>query len=340
MHSDESDDRAGTVYRYLYNDRGRLQQFRIDNQVHANYRYDFFERINWRQTLNMTPAGATHYIQDLQGQLTVEATDSGTMLREYIWLDDMPLAVFADLDTASPQLYYVHPDHLNRPLRMTDSTQAVVWDAVYRPFGEAHSITGSATLNLRFPGQYFLIESGLAYNWHRHYDPSLGRYTQPDPIADHASQAPTESVFPSVPNATPASFPMMPRDNAVPLSFQDGPSLYSYVKSNPQQLVDREGLAAQLCILSPAICATVVRKAVEMCITVGAGVIAQMARSDDRDRKAECDHMYYEVDTPTCNAVTRRRGRAAGRRCHDSAAARYSACLRGDQIPPLNVWNN
>jgi RHS repeat-associated protein len=94
----------------------------------------------------------------------------------------MPLVVFADLDTASPKLYYVHPDHLNRPLRMTDGTQAVVRDAVYKPFGEAHSIIGSATLNLRFPGQYFLIESGLAYNWHRHYDPSLGRYTQPDPM--------------------------------------------------------------------------------------------------------------------------------------------------------------
>jgi hypothetical protein len=118
------DDRAGTVYRHLYNDRGRLMQFRIDNQVRANYRYDFFERINWRQTQNMTPAGATHYIQDLQGQLIVEATDTGTMLREYVWLDDIPLAVFADLDTATPQLYFVHPDHLNRPLRMTDGTQA------------------------------------------------------------------------------------------------------------------------------------------------------------------------------------------------------------------------
>jgi RHS repeat-associated protein len=154
----------------------------------------------------MTPAGTTHYIQDLQGQLIVEATDTGTPLREYIWIDDIPLAVFADLDTASPQLYFVHPDHLNRPLRMTDGTQAVVWDAVYRPFGDVHTITGSASLNLRFPGQYFLIESGLAYNWHRHYDPTLGRYTQPDPM-----------------------------------EFVDGPSLYSYANSAPTMHVDPEG---------------------------------------------------------------------------------------------------
>jgi RHS repeat-associated protein len=206
------DDRAGTVYRYLYNDRGRLMQFRIDNQVRANYRYDFFERLNWRQTLNMTPAGATHYVQDLNGQLIYEATDTGTPLREYVWIDDMPLAVFADLDTASPQLYFVHPDHLNRPLRMTDGTQAVVWDAVYKPFGEAHSITGSATLNLRFPGQYFLIESGLHYNWHRHYDATLGRFTQPDP-----------------------------------LEFVDGPSLYAYALSSPSMHTDPLGQDITIC---------------------------------------------------------------------------------------------
>lgn len=47
----------------------------------------------------------------------------------------MPLAVVADVDTVSPKLWFVHADHLNRPVRMTDGSQVVVWDAVYRPFG-------------------------------------------------------------------------------------------------------------------------------------------------------------------------------------------------------------
>ena len=46
--------------------------------------------------------------------------------------------------------------------------------------GAAQSITGTATLNARFPGQWFQVEAGLHYNWHRHYDPTLGRYTQRD----------------------------------------------------------------------------------------------------------------------------------------------------------------
>ncbi|RME57712.1 RHS repeat-associated core domain-containing protein, partial [Candidatus Parcubacteria bacterium] len=38
------------------------------------------------------------------------------------------------------------------------------------------------TNNFRFPGQYYDAETGLNYNYQRTYDPSLGRYTQTDPI--------------------------------------------------------------------------------------------------------------------------------------------------------------
>jgi RHS repeat-associated protein len=201
-----ADARVGTTYNYRYNKRGRLDQLSVGSTVTADYIYDGLERMALRTTQNMTPAGTTHYVYDLAGHLIAESTDSGATLREYLWLDDLPLAVVADVDTASPHLYFVHADHLDRPIKMTDGSKAVVWDAVYRPFGEAHSITGTASNNLRFPGQYFLIESGLHYNWHRHYDPTLGRYTQPDP-----------------------------------LGFVDGSSLYAYVGSSPTSRVDATG---------------------------------------------------------------------------------------------------
>jgi RHS repeat-associated protein len=73
--------------------------------------------------------------------------------------------------------------------------------------GGVHSITGTETLNARFPGQWFQIENGLHYNWHRHYDPTLGRYTQPDP-----------------------------------LGFVDGPGVYGYVRAKPLSVVDPLGL--------------------------------------------------------------------------------------------------
>ena len=37
-------------------------------------------------------------------------------------------------------------------------------------------------MELRFPGQWFLSESGLHQNWMRDYDPTTGRYIQADPL--------------------------------------------------------------------------------------------------------------------------------------------------------------
>ena len=36
--------------------------------------------------------------------------------------------------------------------------------------------------NLRFPGQYYDVETGLHYNYFRTYDPSTGKYLESDPI--------------------------------------------------------------------------------------------------------------------------------------------------------------
>ena len=157
-----ADTRGSAAYNYHYNNRNRLDQLSIGATVTADYVYDGLERLAIRTTQNMTPAGTAHYVYDRDGHLIAEATDAGNTTREYIWLDDMPLAVIADVDTASPNLYYVHADHLDRPLKMTDASEAVVWDAVYNPFGDVNAITGSGANNLRFPGQYFLIEVGPA----------------------------------------------------------------------------------------------------------------------------------------------------------------------------------
>lgn len=40
----------------------------------------------------------------------------------------------------------------------------------------------SLTYNLRFPGQYYMAETGLSQNLSRDYDPVVGRYIESDPI--------------------------------------------------------------------------------------------------------------------------------------------------------------
>jgi RHS repeat-associated protein len=178
-----------------------------------------------RTRVGASPADIAHYIHDIWGNIIAEtdgggATGATGTVREYIYMPeaeiaptmgsrtvvDRPVAVVDAVNTATPVTWFVHVDHQHRPIKMTNAAKAVVWDAVWLPWGGVHSITGSATLDARFPGQWFQLETGLHYNWHRSYDPTLGRYTQPDP-----------------------------------LGFVDGPSVYGYVSGGPQAEIDTDG---------------------------------------------------------------------------------------------------
>jgi RHS repeat-associated protein len=105
-------------------------------------------------------------------------------------------------------LYFIHPDHLGTPQRITDANQNIVWDAALRPFGEVEQMTQTFTLNLRFPGQYADAETGLNYNFFRDYDPSVGRYVESDPIG-----------------------------------LRGGLNTYAYAAGDPARWLDRQGLA-------------------------------------------------------------------------------------------------
>ncbi len=50
------------------------------------------------------------------------------------------------------------------------------------PPNENPSGQGTFTNNLRFPGQYYDVETGLNQNINRDYDPNTGRYVESDPI--------------------------------------------------------------------------------------------------------------------------------------------------------------
>ncbi len=82
----------------------------------------------------------------------------------------------------------MHTDQTATPREITDEAGQIVWRWDARPFGDSQAQNdpdgdGRAfVFNLRAPGQYYDSESGLFYNYHRYYDPELGRYITPDPI--------------------------------------------------------------------------------------------------------------------------------------------------------------
>jgi len=80
------------------------------------------------------------------------------------------------------KIYYFINDHLGTPQKLLNENADVVWSADYKPFGEADVYIETFENRFRLPGQYYDSETGLHYNYHRYYDPSIGRYLRADPI--------------------------------------------------------------------------------------------------------------------------------------------------------------
>jgi RHS repeat-associated protein len=119
-----------------------------------------------------------HY--DFDGNIIAESDSSGSISREYLYKGSSRLAM---VDVLAGNMYYYGNDQLGTPQIMTDSTNTVVWEGEYKPFGEADVNPNSTVVNnFRFPGQYYDQGTGLYYNYHRYYDPITGRYVTPDPI--------------------------------------------------------------------------------------------------------------------------------------------------------------
>ena len=176
---------TGATYTYLYNARKRLVEINLGSATAATYGYDFKEQRVWRNVAGTTNV-AINYIYDENGRLLAEHNgNTGAVIREYVWLDDMPLAVI-DSSSGTATTYYIHTGHLDEPQMMTNAAKTEVWNAYMTPFGKATVFTtASANVDMRLPGQWFQSEAaaaGLNQNHYRDYDPSLGRYIEADPM--------------------------------------------------------------------------------------------------------------------------------------------------------------
>jgi RHS repeat-associated protein len=200
-------------------------------------------------------------VHDLNGNRLAEHADTGAVIREYIWLDGRPLAVIE-----GGQTYWLHWDHILRPVMATSSTGAVVWAARYLPFGGIDQVlvdTGVLTQNIRFPGQWFQAETGLHQNGMRDYDPTTGRYLQADP-----------------------------------LGLVDGASVYGYARQSPVRWTDPTGLYVfpQGCAGGPVTCvgSAVVEMIIVGAIILNAPDVPDFGKSNCDD---DCARLYQDVET-------------------------------------------
>lgn len=156
---------------FTYDDAGRVATFN-DGSTTTTYTYNAFNQ----RTAKTTNGVTTYYIYGHDGML-YGVYQGLTKLNEFIYLEGVPVA---QVDT-SEAITYLHTDHLNTPRKGSDALGIEVWSWDSDAFGVGEA-TGSTTVNLRFPGQYYDSESGLHYNWNRYYDPETGRYITSDPI--------------------------------------------------------------------------------------------------------------------------------------------------------------
>jgi len=155
---------------------------------------------------------AITYAYDEAGHL-IEENNSGVIV-DYIYDNDLLAGLFLP---ATSTLYYVHTDPLGTPQYVTNSSAATVWSAQYQPYGST-TPSGSITLNVRFPGQYYDTEVALSYNTNRDYSSAWGRYIEADPIGLNGGLNPYRYA------------------NANPFTYTDSAGLYTVwdTLNNPQ----------------------------------------------------------------------------------------------------------
>ncbi|WP_162932249.1 RHS repeat protein [Solimonas sp. K1W22B-7] len=164
---------ADGIHTYGYDKTGRLTS--LDGTV--SYAYNGLGQ-------RVSKSTGIVYAYDEAGHLIGEYDAStGAAIQETVWMGDTPVAVVKGSST-----YYVHADHLNTPRQIDDASGDPVWVWDTITFGSSAPdqdplSTGTPFVyNLRHPGQVYEAESGLFQNWHRDYNPGLGRYVESDPI--------------------------------------------------------------------------------------------------------------------------------------------------------------
>ena len=168
----------GVTTRYIYNVNNRLARVEDGSgNVIVRYYYDPFGRRLWKEV----DGERTYFLYSKQG-LIAEYDDQGDPIRFYgykpgsSWTTD-PLFLKKEWN-----YYFYHNDNLGTSQKLTTSNGQVVWLARYTSFGVSQLVKQKIKNPLRFPGQYYDRETRLHYNFHRYYDPRIGKYLNADPI--------------------------------------------------------------------------------------------------------------------------------------------------------------
>ncbi|MFC9133310.1 DUF6531 domain-containing protein [Streptomyces sp. NPDC057099] len=219
---------AGAV-RYEYDDAGRmvLRQKRRLSKKPDTWRYEWDAEDHL--VACVTPDGTRwHYTYDPMGRRTAKyrMAEDGVTAAEAVYFtwDETRLAEQTDSTTGvtltwdhdghrpltqlerkpksqdeyDSRFFAIVTDLVGTPTELVDEQGDVAWHSRATLWGvTSHNRDAIAHTPLRFPGQYEDPETGLHYNYFRHYDPETARYTTPDPLG--LDPAPNPRTYPHNP---------------------------------------------------------------------------------------------------------------------------------------------
>ena len=213
---------SGSVRQFDYDHRNRLT--RVTDRVSAggvitqevNYTYDALNR-RIVKTMDADGAGAggdvtTHFIYDREDVILdfvdADGAGPGVPVRAMRYLHGPGADMVLAQEDGSGVVLWLLTDHLGTTRDLVDNAGVLANHIKYDSFGNVISQTNpAAATRYLYTGRELEAETGLYYYRARFYDPTLGRFTQRDPIG-----------------------------------FGDGMNQYEYVKSDPINYVDVDGL--------------------------------------------------------------------------------------------------
>ncbi|MFD0317807.1 putative T7SS-secreted protein [Streptomyces flavalbus] len=221
--------RKPDTWRYEWDTENRLTAVTTPDGTRWRYRYDPLGRRTAKQRLAPDGENVAEEVRftwdgpTLCEQTSHQPDSPHTVALTWDHRDHVPLTQTERILTADDRqaeidrrFFAIATDLVGTPTELVDETGDIAWRTRATLWGTtAWPRDSSAYTPLRFPGQYYDPETGLHYNYFRHYDPETARYASPDPLG-----------------LTPAPNPVTYVDN--PLTWSDPLGLSPYP---PQQTV-------------------------------------------------------------------------------------------------------
>ncbi|MEU2428189.1 putative T7SS-secreted protein [Streptomyces sp. NPDC007861] len=199
--------RKPDTWRYEWDTEDRLTSVTTPDGAVWRYRYDALGRRIAKQRLAQDGGAVLEQVTfTWDGATLCEQTAEGAELPHQVALTwdydglrpvtqtERILAADAPQEAVDERFFAIVTDLVGAPTELVDESGALAWRTRSTLWGTTTwSKSSTAYTPLRFPGQYFDPETGLHYNFHRHYDPETARYVTADPLG--LAPAPNPSTY-------------------------------------------------------------------------------------------------------------------------------------------------